>query len=205
MRRAKAARLNNGAAVTTSLDPDFTLRDPHGQSLAGEDQTYQAPLLETLWDLVRHGELDQAVKVCEEGGEPWRAASLMGGRRWNMSGLSRYATSPCANLSANDSLTGSAMEGNRTRALWKKSCRAIAKNVGSLITTHAADPVAYALFFRAQPLRCTHLGPAVPSSRVPVVGGPSLGPHHSPYREAPRSPVQRAGRLLAGRGPAPWP
>ncbi|RSH80942.1 Nucleoporin nup84 [Apiotrichum porosum] len=116
MRRAKAARLNNGAAVTTSLDPDFTLRDPHGQSLAGEDQTYQAPLLETLWDLVRHGELDQAVKVCEEGGEPWRAASLMGGRRWNMSGLT------------NDSLTGSAMEGNRTRALWKKSCRAIAKN-----------------------------------------------------------------------------
>jgi nuclear pore complex protein Nup107 len=87
VRRVKAQRLQNGVAATTSLDPDFTIRDPHGHGLAGEDQTYQAPLLETLFDLVRHGELDQAVKVCEEGGEPWRAASIMGGRRWNMGGL----------------------------------------------------------------------------------------------------------------------
>lgn len=91
VRRVKAQRLNNGSASPTSLDPDFTLRDPHGSGLAGEDQTYQGPLLETLFDLVRHGELDQAVKVCEEGGEPWRAASLIGGRRWNMGGLSESA------------------------------------------------------------------------------------------------------------------
>jgi nuclear pore complex protein Nup107 len=45
-------------------------------------------LLETLWDLVRHGELDAAIRVCEQGGEPWRGASLMGGRRWTMGGLS---------------------------------------------------------------------------------------------------------------------
>lgn len=93
VRKAKAQRLNNGTANPPSLDPDFTLRDPHGQGLAGEDQTYQNPLLETIFDLVRHGELDQAVKVCEEGGEPWRAASLMGGRRWNMGGLSKLAGS----------------------------------------------------------------------------------------------------------------
>lgn len=86
LRKAKKARLEG--KDTPSLDPDFTLRDPHGQALAGEDETYQTPLLETLWDLVRHGELDQAVTVCDEGGEPWRAASLMGGRRWNMGGLS---------------------------------------------------------------------------------------------------------------------
>lgn len=73
-----------------SLDPDFTLRDPHGPGLAGEDQTYQTPLLETLWDLVRHGELDQAVRVCEAGGEPWRGASIMGGRRWTLGGLSEF-------------------------------------------------------------------------------------------------------------------
>jgi len=64
------------------------LRDPHGTALAGEDQTYQTPLLETLFDLVRHGELDQAIKVCEQGGEPWRAATLVGGRRWTMGGMS---------------------------------------------------------------------------------------------------------------------
>jgi nuclear pore complex protein Nup107 len=51
----------------TSLDPDFTLRDPQGPGLAGEDATYQGPLLETLWDLVRHGELDAAIRVCMGG------------------------------------------------------------------------------------------------------------------------------------------
>ena len=90
LRRAKTSKLNNNSHTTPpSLDPDFTLRDPHGQGLAGEDQTYQNPLLETLWDLVRHGELDQAIKVCEQGGEPWRAASMMGGRRWSMGGMSK--------------------------------------------------------------------------------------------------------------------
>lgn len=89
LRKVKKARLDG--KDTPSLDPDFTLRDPHGQALAGEDETYQTPLLETLWDLVRHGELDQAVTVCDEGGEPWRAASLMGGRRWAMGGLSEFA------------------------------------------------------------------------------------------------------------------
>ncbi|WVQ67012.1 uncharacterized protein L199_005204 [Kwoniella botswanensis] len=112
LRRAKTARSAGGI----SLDPDFTLRDPHGQGLAGEDQTYQTPLLETLWDLVRHGELDQAIKVCEQGGEPWRGATLMGGRRWTMGGMTK------------ESIAISPLEGNRRRALWKKSCRAIAKN-----------------------------------------------------------------------------
>ncbi|WRT70272.1 uncharacterized protein IL334_007267 [Kwoniella shivajii] len=120
LRRAKATRPVPavGAAPPTppSLDPDFTVRDPHGPGLAGEDQTYQTPLLETLLDLVRHGELDQAIKVCEQGGEPWRGASLMGGRRWTMGGMTK------------ENIAFSAMEGNRRRALWKKSCRAIAKN-----------------------------------------------------------------------------
>nr|XP_019044194.1 nuclear pore complex protein Nup107 [Kwoniella bestiolae CBS 10118]OCF23124.1 nuclear pore complex protein Nup107 [Kwoniella bestiolae CBS 10118] len=111
LRRAKTAKQQG-----ISLDPDFTLRNPHGQGLAGEDQTYQTPLLETLWDLVRHGELDQAIKVCEQGGEPWRGATLMGGRRWTMGGMTK------------DSIGISPLEGNRRRALWKKSCRAIAKN-----------------------------------------------------------------------------
>lgn len=87
IRRAKAAKLAGGATAD-SYDPDFTLRDGGENGLAGEDRTYQTPLMETLWDLVRHGELDEAIRVAEEGGEPWRGASLMGGRRWTMGGLS---------------------------------------------------------------------------------------------------------------------
>lgn len=98
-----------------SFDPDFTIRDPHSSSLAGEDQTYQLPLLETLYNLVRYGELESAIKVCEQGGEPWRGASLMGVRRWTMGGMNK-GTEPTV------------MTGNRYRALWKKSCRTIAKN-----------------------------------------------------------------------------
>ncbi|KAL7418442.1 Nucleoporin nup84 [Cryptotrichosporon argae] len=119
VRRLRTAKLNPSSASTAvppSLDPDFALRDPHTYALAGEDATYHAPLMDVLWDLVRHGELDQAIAVCEEGGEPWRAASLMGGRRWSMAGLTK------------DELALGTMEGNRTRQLWKKSCRAIAKN-----------------------------------------------------------------------------
>lgn len=85
VRRTKTAKLTGSSSG--SLDPDFTLR---GGAVAGEDGTYATPLLETLFDLVRHGELDHAVRVCEEGGEPWRAASIMGGRRWDMGGLSEY-------------------------------------------------------------------------------------------------------------------
>ena len=89
IRRAKNNEITTQSSTPpSSFDPDFTLRDPHGEGLAGEDMTYQTPLLETLWDLVRHGELDHAIKVCEQGGEPWRGASLMGGRRWSMSGMS---------------------------------------------------------------------------------------------------------------------
>ena len=90
-RRAKAAKLSGGA-TNASYDPDFTLREAVVPGLAGEDQTYQTPLMETLWDLVRHGELDEAIRVAEEGGEPWRGASLMGGRRWTMGGLSETRT-----------------------------------------------------------------------------------------------------------------
>lgn len=92
IRRVKNAQLKTGTRPSGSFDPDFTLRDPHGQGLAGEDQTYQKPLLDKVWDLVRHGELDKAVEVCEQGGEAWRAASLLGGRRWYMGGLSGWCS-----------------------------------------------------------------------------------------------------------------
>lgn len=127
MRRAKTAKLTG--ADRGSFDPDFTLR---GGTVAGEDGTYATPLLETLFDLVRHGELDHAVRVCEEGGEPWRAASIMGGRRWDMGGLSEYQ-SPQSYIRkltpATERPELTPMSGNRARALWKKACRAIAKNV----------------------------------------------------------------------------
>lgn len=135
IRRAKTAKLTSGAAG--SYDPDFTLRTANG--LAGEDQTYQTPLLETLFDLVRYGELDHAVRVCEEGGEPWRAASIMGGRRWDMGGLSKLLGMGDELTAASERTELSTLTGNRARTLWKKSCRAIAKNVSLRVIVAEAD------------------------------------------------------------------
>jgi len=89
--------------------------------------------MDTLWDLIRHGELDAAIRTCERGGEPWRGATLMGGRRWTMGGLCQFPLFARRLMltfgTAKDKPDSMASEGNRTRLLWKKTCRAIAKNV----------------------------------------------------------------------------
>ncbi|WVN84934.1 uncharacterized protein L203_100071 [Cryptococcus depauperatus CBS 7841] len=113
IRRART-KLPSSASSFISFDPDFTLRNPQ-LSLAGEDATYQHPFFETLFNLVRYGELESAIKVCEQGGEPWRGASLMGVRRWNMGGMV-------------EGCEDGPMVGNQYKHLWKSSCLAIANN-----------------------------------------------------------------------------
>lgn len=83
LRRHKAAIRAGKSNLPQSLDPDFPLRTDG--RLAGEDETYERPLLETLFGHVRHGELDLALDVLRASDESWRAASLQGGRLWNMS------------------------------------------------------------------------------------------------------------------------
>ena len=47
--------------------------------LAGQDDLDEEELLRTVWMLVRAGKLRRARKMCEDRGQPWRAAAMAGG------------------------------------------------------------------------------------------------------------------------------
>jgi hypothetical protein len=101
-------------------DPDATLRG--GAALHADDADDQGELLGELWRLVRQGAfydelgdedrarehrelLARADEACAEFGEPWRLASLMGGRPYHLS---------------------ERREGNAYRALWRDATAQLA-------------------------------------------------------------------------------
>lgn len=47
--------------------------------LAGQDDLDEEELLRTVWMLVRAGKLRRAQRMCEDRGQPWRAAAMAGG------------------------------------------------------------------------------------------------------------------------------
>ncbi|CAN0140320.1 unnamed protein product [Scytosiphon promiscuus] len=47
--------------------------------LAGQDDLDEEELLRTAWVLARAGKLSRAKRLCESGGQPWRAAAMGGG------------------------------------------------------------------------------------------------------------------------------
>lgn len=111
--------------MARSLDIDCDTRRPSGLrgsgSLSPADESERRLLHVALFDLVRHGRLDEALELCRACREGWRAASLMGGRAWR----------PKRQIAAamEDGEDGGDGSGNRNRALWKKTCKAIARNV----------------------------------------------------------------------------
>lgn len=61
----------------TAMDPDAVVRQ--GASLASEDRLYYISLLKCMFNFIRKGDLLSAQEVCQEAGQPWRAASISGG------------------------------------------------------------------------------------------------------------------------------
>jgi nuclear pore complex protein Nup107 len=91
---------NTGRAaenVVREMDPDSVVREAEiGRSLAGDDavrawlsfwasaglscffQSYDKALSYTLFAFVRSGNVEDAVKLCRDAHQPWRAASIRG-------------------------------------------------------------------------------------------------------------------------------
>lgn len=94
---------NTGRAaenVVREMDPDSVVREAeNGRSLAGDDavcgfcyvngigrlnfesffyQSYDKALSYTLFAFVRAGNIEDAVKLCRDAHQPWRAASIRG-------------------------------------------------------------------------------------------------------------------------------
>ncbi|KAJ2709866.1 Nucleoporin nup84 [Coemansia spiralis] len=124
--RTSATAATAGGQTVTEADPDATSRQR--KELAPEDAEYEAGLLRTLYDYVRRGSVGNAMDLCVESDEPWRAASLKGGLFWRdpklepESGMAVDAEDGAGAVDVRPPHTA----GNINRALWKRACAALA-------------------------------------------------------------------------------
>ncbi|OLY83481.1 Nuclear pore complex protein [Smittium mucronatum] len=104
--------------LVTQLDPDAPTRLQ--KRLAPEDLEYERFMLKSLYEFVRRGRLNDAIMLCINNGEPWRAASLRGGTYFYDSGIDN------TNLINDKSV--SVATGNINRRLWKEMCSVLASD-----------------------------------------------------------------------------
>jgi hypothetical protein len=101
--------------LVTVLDPDAEARE--GRRLDRDDCDDESALLAQVWRLLRAGRRADAAELCAASDQPWRAASLSGGRLYHNKQLEGAAST--ANMPPR-------VIGNRRRLLWKQQCRALA-------------------------------------------------------------------------------
>ncbi|PIA13952.1 nuclear pore protein 84/107 [Coemansia reversa NRRL 1564] len=112
--------------IVTEVDPDATSRQR--KDLAFEDAEYETSLLRTLYEYVRRGRVGNAMDLCVESDEPWRAASLKGGLLWRDPMLEPANDMPVDTEDGADvvDVRPPHTAGNINRALWKHACAALA-------------------------------------------------------------------------------
>eukprot|EP00050_Salpingoeca_kvevrii_P011245 m.13888 g.13888 ORF g.13888 m.13888 type:complete len:930 (+) comp3329_c0_seq2:3-2792(+) len=105
--RKRDRRTDSGARETIEqMDPDAPARTQ--LPLADVDQEDESRLMKKLFTLVRTGQIDEACRLCQHVGQPWRAASLEGFRLWH---------------DPNPDPAGLCdVEGNWHRDIWKSTC-----------------------------------------------------------------------------------
>ncbi|KAH9075675.1 107-domain-containing protein [Lactarius deliciosus] len=73
---------NTGRAadsVVREMDPDSVVREAEiGRGLAADDASYDKALAHTLFAYVRAGNIEDAIKLCRDAHQPWRAATIRG-------------------------------------------------------------------------------------------------------------------------------
>ncbi|KAI9502591.1 nuclear pore protein 84/107 [Coemansia spiralis] len=131
--RERAIRQTSLTPATSSTDTIVTEADPDAPSrqrkeLAYEDAEYEASLLRTLYEYVRRGRVGDAMDLCVESDEPWRAASMKGGLFWRDPNLEPENPMP---IDSEDGKGAIDMRpphtaGNINRTLWKQTCAALA-------------------------------------------------------------------------------
>eukprot|EP01133_Synstelium_polycarpum_P003983 gene3983-4613_t len=93
--------------LVSSLDPDAPQR--LNAPIALEDEKVERAFMATLWTLIRAGNRQLAVEFCVSVGQSWRAATLLGDRRY----------------------TNQSDVGNPTRNLWRSACMQLAMHGAS--------------------------------------------------------------------------
>ncbi|KAJ2493391.1 Nucleoporin nup84 [Coemansia sp. RSA 2050] len=114
-RRGIARSGARDSRIVTEADPDATSRQR--RELAPEDAEYSAGLVRTLYEYVRRGRVNNAIDLCVESDEAWRAATLKGSLVWR---------DPVLEPSDIPGTRPPHTAGNINRALWKHACAALA-------------------------------------------------------------------------------
>ncbi|KAJ6546893.1 nuclear pore protein 84/107 [Mycena capillaripes] len=122
----QSLRMGGGGArdgLVKEMDPDAVNRGD-GRMLAADDTNYEKGLAQALYSYVRAGRLGDAIDLCRNAHQPWRAASIRGSLlfQWHAITNEQYEDD-----AMEDDLTD-AWEGNRRRQLWKTTCTRSAIN-----------------------------------------------------------------------------
>ncbi|KAJ2541517.1 Nucleoporin nup84, partial [Coemansia sp. RSA 1933] len=122
-------QLEKADNTVTEVDPDAPSRQR--KELAYEDAEYESSLLRTLYGYVRRGCVGDAMDLCAESDEPWRAASMKGGLLWRDPSLEPEGGDEVMPVSADNQKCmvdrkPAHTAGNINRLLWKQTCAALA-------------------------------------------------------------------------------
>ncbi|PWA00812.1 hypothetical protein BB558_003114 [Smittium angustum] len=117
------SRKKENLELVSQLDPDAPSRQK--RNLAVEDQEYERFMLRTLYEHVRRGNLKEAIMLCVNNGEPWRAASLRGGIYFFDTEIDEITTTQDDNPNRISNRKLRQTGGNINRSLWKEMCSAL--------------------------------------------------------------------------------
>ena len=118
-------------ALVTQLDPDAAARQSH--VLEKPDEYFERAIWLACWEMLRRGrDWSHIREWCKDRVEGWRAVSLRGGLpAWDdmidgMAGQSDRMNPE----TGNGSKTVPNIQGNRSKALWRRMCFTVARNGG---------------------------------------------------------------------------
>ncbi|KAJ2646378.1 Nucleoporin nup84 [Coemansia sp. RSA 1287] len=99
---ADSNAMSDTTQLVTDIDPDASSRQR--RDIAIEDHEYTTSLLRTLFEYVRRGRMSDAMALCVESDEPWRAASMKGGLFWRDPQLEDAEATPSTGARVDDEL-----------------------------------------------------------------------------------------------------
>ena len=97
--------------LVSNLDPDAPLRQK--KNLHELDQRDEMEFAQLLFIYIRAGMLQNAQEICEQSGQPWRAATLEGWKLFHDPNIATNVNMASAEIKPT--------EGNQNRALWKRA------------------------------------------------------------------------------------
>ncbi|KAH9043875.1 nuclear pore protein 84/107 [Lactarius pseudohatsudake] len=115
---------NTGRAadsVVREMDPDSVVREAEiGRGLAADDASYDKALAHTLFAYVRAGNIEDAIKLCRDAHQPWRAATIRGSLLFSWPAISAARQEDEMGEDGEDD--PDLWHGNKRRVLWKATC-----------------------------------------------------------------------------------